>query len=86
VTTKPLGELKVLVVDDNGHAVKLITQILRGFGIRDIGRAEDGVRALAVLDAGINEFLAKPLSPAAVLQRITSVLVSPREFINVDAG
>ena len=32
-------------------------------------------------DAGANEFLAKPISPATLLSRLTSVVLAPREFI-----
>ena len=33
-------------------------------------------------NAGINEFLAKPISPATLYQRIVSVIETPREFIS----
>jgi len=32
-------------------------------------------------DSGVNEFLAKPISPAMLLARINSVFLHPREFI-----
>jgi CheY-like chemotaxis protein len=35
----------------------------------------------AARDAGINEFLAKPISPAALLKRIQAVIENPRPFV-----
>jgi two-component system, chemotaxis family, chemotaxis protein CheY len=39
----------------------------------------DSVRAAR--DAGINEFLAKPISPTALLKRIQAVIEHPRPFV-----
>ena len=38
-------------------------------------------RVLAARDAGITEFLAKPLAPKALYQRILNILTNPRPFI-----
>jgi DNA-binding response OmpR family regulator len=38
-------------------------------------------RVLAARDAGVTEFLAKPISAKALYQRILSVVVNPRPFI-----
>ena len=37
---------------------------------------------IAARDAGVNEFLAKPISPKTLYNRILSVIENPREFIN----
>jgi CheY-like chemotaxis protein len=39
----------------------------------------------AARDAGINEFLAKPISPAALLKRIQAVVEHPRPFVRTKA-
>lgn len=44
------------------------------------GHSEKG-RVLAARDAGITEFLAKPVSAKGLYERIVSVVVNPRPFI-----
>ena len=36
---------------------------------------------IAARDSGVNEFLAKPISPTTLYQRILSVIEDPREFV-----
>jgi len=38
-------------------------------------------RVIAARDAGVNEFLAKPVSPMSLYQRIVSIIEKPRPFI-----
>ncbi|MFQ5785140.1 MAG: response regulator [Alphaproteobacteria bacterium] len=38
-------------------------------------------RVVEARDAGCNDFLAKPVSPATLLARITAILETPREFV-----
>ena len=126
----------VLLVDDNQHMRKLITEILRAIGIRDAYEANDGAEALSLMrtrridlvitdiamqpidgvdfvrlirnsedspaptvpvimitghatkarvdearDAGVNEFLAKPITARGVLDRMQRVIDKPRPFI-----
>ena len=128
--------LKILLVDDNHHMRLVLTQILRGLGIRHILEALDGAEALQTLrhtpvdiimtdltmgpldgidlvnllrnspdspnpfvpvimitghstlrrvaearDAGVNEFLAKPVTARGVIHRIGLVIEHPRPFI-----
>ena len=135
-----LENLNVLVVDDNRHMSRFVSEILRGLGIRNILEMTDATKAIAELkhfsadmifldwmmqpmdgldftrrirtaedspnpyvpiimisahtemtritearDAGINEFIAKPVSPKAVYQRVTSVIDNPRAFIRSEA-
>jgi two-component system chemotaxis response regulator CheY len=42
-------------------------------------------RVMAARDAGANDFLAKPLSPRAVLEHMTMVLRHPGDFIEAEA-
>jgi two-component system chemotaxis response regulator CheY len=41
----------------------------------------DKRRVMMARDAGVTEFLAKPISAKALYQRIVNVVVSPRPFI-----
>jgi two-component system chemotaxis response regulator CheY len=128
--------LKVLVVDDNGHMRKLVTNILQAFGVVQIHEADGGDRAWAVLresnpdvvvldwvmegmsgldlvqmirtnpvtpnpfvpvimltghtsldhvrqarDAGVNEFIAKPVSVKTMMSRLVAVIEQPRPYV-----
>ena len=41
-------------------------------------------RVIAARDSGANDFLAKPLSPRAILEHLTMVLRHPYEFIDAE--
>lgn len=41
-------------------------------------------RVIEARDAGVNDFLAKPIAPATLLQRMIAALEKPREFIKAD--
>ncbi|MGD2132921.1 MAG: response regulator [Maricaulaceae bacterium] len=41
-------------------------------------------RAMAAIDAGVNEFVVKPVSPKAVIDRVRAVIEHPRPFITND--
>lgn len=126
--------LRVLVVDDNGHMRAIVATVLKDLGVRQIAEAEDGSAALAKLkqrsvdvaivdylmrpmdgidfarmvraapetqllpiimmtghaekalvrdarDAGINEFLVKPVTAKSVIDRLNAVIFKPRPFI-----
>lgn len=136
-----LSSLRVLVVDDNANVQRLIGDVLRAAGVGAVETADDGQRALTVLNrwhpdvifsdwnmpnmggleltrairaaavkpdrrvpdpqipviivtahrsqkevedarrAGVNEFVIKPFTPAALLSRIELVRTRPRQFI-----
>lgn len=70
-----------------------LTQIIRQPGtsanpfvpiIMLTGHAEKK-RVASARDAGITEFLAKPISPKSLYQRIVNVIVNPRPFIKTKA-
>jgi len=128
--------LCVLLLDDNRHMLRLMEEILRAIGIRNVIAVTDAAEAfremriapvdLAIVDwemtplsgpefvklvrtakdspnvfvpiimltahtqmanvveardTGINDFLAKPVSPKSVLRRIVSVIGRPRPFV-----
>lgn len=132
-----LGDLRVLLVDDNKHMSTIVTTVLSSIGVRRIRSAEDGMVALQVLrewtpdvaivdfqmepmdgveftkavrgsggstisylpivmltghsersrvlearDAGVTEFVAKPLSARALLERLEAVIYHARPFVS----
>lgn len=131
-----LGDLNVMVVDDNRHMRSLVREILYGLGVTNIRLTADAPEAfkefrhfpadiiitdwhmepldgieltklvrtakdspnpfipiimlsaytehrriVEARDAGINEFIAKPVSAKAIYQRIVSLINKPRCFI-----
>ena len=131
-----LENVNVLVIDDNKHMSKLVTEILSALGVRNFREVNDAAKAFEELrhfsadiiivdwfmqpldgldftrlvrtakdspnpyvpiimlsgytelsritearDAGINEFLAKPISAKAIYQRIASIIDNPRPFV-----
>lgn len=50
-----------------------------------VSAAADRTHVTAARDAGINEFLAKPLSAASVYDRIVSIIEKPRPFVRNSA-
>jgi CheY-like chemotaxis protein len=128
--------LRVLVVDDNLHSRRLVSAVLRAFGVTTVFEAMsaeegwqilterrcdlifvdwvmDGMSGLefsqkvrsvkdspnqfvpivmvtghtsiervhAARDAGVNEFLAKPVSSKSILARLIAVIENPRPFV-----
>ena len=128
--------LRILIVDDNLHMRKMLSAIVRAFGVATVFEAPNGVQAwskfrdlnpdiifldwmmpgmtglefarlartspdspnpyVAIImvtaytqlehvhqarDAGVTEFLAKPISANSVLGRITAVIENPRSFV-----
>ena len=131
-----LESLRVLLVEDNAHMRQIISTVLTGVGLRQIGEASDGDEALIKLkswecdfvildfrmepmdgvaftrhirtaqdspnpylpiimmtghaerarveearDAGVTEFVVKPLTARAILDRINVVIDRPRPFV-----
>ena len=61
-----LGELKLLLVDDNQHMRAIVSTILKGVGVRDVREACDGAEGLQALrewpaDIAIVDFRMTPL-------------------------
>ena len=131
-----LGNLKVLILDDNRHMRTVVQSILHALGVTDVCEANDAPEAFKELqhfyadviitdwhmepldgmefvrlvrtakdspnpyvpiimltghteyqrvcdarDAGVNEFLAKPISAKALYMRFASIIDNPRPFI-----
>ena len=72
---------------------RILRTLLHGFGTREVYEAEDGAAGLEAFthympdivvtarDAGITEFLTKPISAKALYERILNVVANPRPFI-----
>ena len=128
--------LRLLIVDDNLHMRKMLSEIVRAIGVPSVYEAPNGVQAWAKFrdlnpdiifldwmmpgmtglefarmartssespnpyvaiimvtgytqvehvrqarDAGVTEFLAKPISANTVLARMTAVIENPRSFV-----
>ena len=137
--TDSLGELKVLLVDDNQHMRAIVAAILKGIGVRQVLEARDGAEALSHLktwpadiaiidfqmapvdgveftrmvsraetspnpylpiimmtgyaerkkvmearDAGVTEFLVKPITAKGIITRLNEVVFKPRPFVRTD--
>lgn len=139
MTDYNLSQLSILIIDDYAPMRRILHNILRELGIRQICDARDGIEAMerlrtneidlifvdqrmepidgleftrriragvgtidkfipiimisghtevdlimAARDAGVTEFLAKPVSAKLVYYRIRSVIDNPRNFIRID--
>ena len=130
-----IRHLRVLIVDGNWNMVRILRQILRALGMRDVKEAADGASALKAMvgfpadiiltdwemepmnglefvrrvrdaqggspfvpiimisghtelarvvearNAGINEYVAKPVSARSLYARIVRVIDAPRRFV-----
>jgi two-component system, chemotaxis family, chemotaxis protein CheY len=134
-----LGNLRVLVADDNVHMRALLRSLLQALGVNEVCEACDGGQAFAMLrefkpdfvlsdltmqpvngveftrmvrtrkdspnpfvpiimvtgqtdlssvhaarDAGVTEFIAKPITTQNLTARITTILERPRPFVRSD--
>lgn len=134
-----LGNLKILLVDDNAHMRTIASAVLQSAGVRSVREASDGGAALESLrdypadlviidfnmfpldgveftrlvrnspdsvnpylpiimmtghaerarvyearDAGVTEFVVKPITAKAILDRIQAVIFHPRPFVKTD--
>jgi len=130
------SQATVLLADDSAFMLELITAMLKAFGIKEIDKANDGEKALEMIqerpynlviadwlmrpmdglaflrhirretkgpaqrisvimctahtdkkrvlmlrDAGANEILTKPVSPASVYGKVVSAMFHPRPFV-----
>ncbi|MFO1015813.1 MAG: response regulator [Caulobacteraceae bacterium] len=137
--TDSLGEIKVLLVDDNQHMRAIVAAIMKGIGVRQLLEARDGAEALGHLrtwpadiaivdfqmspvdgveftrlirqaetspnpylpiimmtgyaerkrvmearDAGVTEFLVKPITAKGIITRLNEVVFKPRPFVKTE--
>lgn len=71
-----LDLVRYLRYDDESPNKYIPIIMLTGFSEYD--------RVLEARDAGVNEFLAKPIAPKSLYLRLASIIDSPREFIETE--
>ena len=83
-----LGELEVLVVDDNAHMRRLVETILQAFGVVKVRKAGDGTEALAEIklhqpDLVISDWEMEPMDGCVFLEELRKADNKPACFIPV---
>lgn len=83
-----LGELKVLLVDDNDHMRTIVGTILKGIGILDVREARDGSGALETLrtwpaDLAIVDFRMEPMDGVDFTRLVRNAADSVNPFLPI---
>jgi len=83
-----LGELKVLLVDDNNHMRTIVGTILKGIGILNVREAGDGSEALAALrtwpaDLAIVDFRMEPMDGVDFARLVRNASDSRNPFLPI---
>ncbi len=83
-----LGELKVLLVDDNEHMRAIVGTILKGIGIVNLREARDGSEALEALrtwpaDIAIVDFRMEPMDGVDLTRLVRNAADSRNPFLPI---
>jgi len=83
-----LGELKVLLVDDNEHMRAIVGTILKGIGIVNLREARDGSEALEALrtwpaDIAIVDFRMEPMDGVDLIRLVRNAADSRNPFLPI---
>ena len=83
-----LGELKVLLVDDNEHMRSIVGTILKGIGIVNLREARDGSEALEALrtwpaDIAIVDFRMEPMDGVDLTRLLRNAADSRNPFLPI---
>lgn len=83
-----LGELKVLLVDDNEHMRAIVGTILKGIGIMNLREARDGSEALEALrtwpaDIAIIDFRMEPMDGVDFTRLVRNAADSRNPFLPI---
>lgn len=83
-----LGELKVLLVDDNEHMRAIVGTILKGIGIVNLREARDGSEALEALrtwpaDIAIVDFRMEPMDGVDFTRLVRNAADSRNPFLPI---
>jgi len=83
-----LGELKVLLVDDNEHMRAIVGTILKGIGIVNLREARDGSEALEALrtwpaDIAIVDFRMEPMDGVDLTRLLRNAADSRNPFLPI---
>lgn len=89
-TPSRLSALRVLIAEDNVHSMKLITNVLRAFGFRDILEADNGADALELFwtkkfDLVITDHFMPVYSGAELARHIRTNKRSPNPCVPIIA-
>jgi CheY-like chemotaxis protein len=83
-----LERIKILVVDDNTHMIKIVKTILRGFDVKDLfdaSTAEQGFEFFRgnPVDLIITDFVMNPLNGCDFVRKIRTDVDSPNTFVPI---
>lgn len=83
-----IGQLRVLIVDDNPHMLNIVKTILRGFGVNRVREARDGQRALEILadeeiDLMVVDYQMGDMDGVELIRRIRSEDNARRRFMPI---
>lgn len=83
-----LGELNVLLVDDNAHMRAIVGTILKGIGILNVREAQDGAQALEALrnwpaDLAIVDFRMEPMDGVDFTRLVRNAADSRNPFLPI---
>ncbi len=83
-----LGELKVLLVDDNDHMRTIVGTILKGIGVTSVREAQDGSEALEALrswpaDLAIVDFRMDPMDGVDFTRLVRNAADSRNPFLPI---
>lgn len=85
---RSLERLKVLVVDDNHHMIKIIKTILRGFEVKEFFDASNAADAFQLIrttpvDLVITDFAMEPINGCEFTKLIRTADDSPNHFVPI---
>ncbi len=88
MTNSYLSNIRVLVVDDHAFVRRMVCEILRTFGCRDIHEAKNGIEAWqeiqnAVPDLAIIDWEMNPGSGLELVRRLRDAEQSPDAFLPI---
>lgn len=83
-----LEKVKILVVDDNSHMIKIVKTILRGFEVKDLfdaSSAEEGFEFFRgnPVDLIITDFVMNPVDGCGFVRKVRTDLDSPNTFVPI---
>ena len=83
-----LEKLKILIVDDNSHMIKIVKTILRGFDVKDMYEAEsadEGFEFFRInpVDLIISDFEMAPKNGCEFVRMVRNDIDSPNTFVPI---
>lgn len=83
-----MEKLRVLVVDDNHHMIKIVRTILRSFGITDFREAFDSASAFRIvrstpIDLIVTDYALPPANGCELTKLVRTARDSPNHFVPI---